>query len=471
MKRIIALLLVLVMAMSLFAGCDLSGNKPTEPAPTEPTKDVTASDLDNARAFLKTMYKDSNGTQTKRDYTVVSVVSIGDRSYNVTWTIETVAGDAAAVAVEAGETTTTIKILNNEPTEKVEYNLVGTITNGTDSVSVSFAHYIEPVTIKDPVPGSTVTIAYALALGATKDHNTYTEGKYYITGVITEIYNETYGNMKITDADGNILTIYGTFNEDGTVRFDAMETKPAVGDTVTIYGIIGQYNGTPQVKNGWIMPAKEGAGDTLSIADALSLGASMDHNTYTEGKYYVTGVITEIYNETYGNMKITDAEGNILTIYGTYNADGTVRFDAMETKPAVGDTVTIYGIVGQYNGTPQIKNGWICEDNSDKLSIADALVLGASMEHNTYTEDKYYVTGVITEIYNETYGNMKLTDAEGNILTIYGTYNEDGTVRFDAMETKPAVGDTVTIYGAVGQYNDTPQIKNGWITKIVPAAE
>ena len=37
MKRIIALLLVLVMAMSLFAGCDLSGNKPTEPAPTEPT--------------------------------------------------------------------------------------------------------------------------------------------------------------------------------------------------------------------------------------------------------------------------------------------------------------------------------------------------------------------------------------------------------------------------------------------------
>ena len=29
MKRIIALLLVLVMAMSLFAGCELNGNKPT----------------------------------------------------------------------------------------------------------------------------------------------------------------------------------------------------------------------------------------------------------------------------------------------------------------------------------------------------------------------------------------------------------------------------------------------------------
>ena len=58
-------------------------------------------------------------------------------------------------------------------------------------------------------------------------------------------------------------------------------------------------------------------------------------------------------------MKITDAEGNVLTIYGSYNADGTLRFDAMETKPAVGDTVTVYGIIGQYNGTAQIKNGWI----------------------------------------------------------------------------------------------------------------
>ncbi len=107
-------------------------------------------------------------------------------------------------------------------------------------------------------------------------------------------------------------------------------------------------------------PAGPPAADSeLSIKDAIALGASKEHNTYTEGKYYVTGVITEVYNTQYGNMKITDAEGNILTIYGTYSADGSVRYDAMETKPVVGDTVTIYGIVGQYNNTPQIKNGWL----------------------------------------------------------------------------------------------------------------
>ena len=46
-------------------------------------------------------------------------------------------------------------------------------------------------------------------------------------------------------------------------------------------------------------------------------------------------------------------------IIATYNADGTKRYDAMETKPVAGDTVTVFGIVGQYNGTPQVKNGWI----------------------------------------------------------------------------------------------------------------
>ncbi len=227
----------------------------------------------------------------------------------------------------------------------------------------------------DPTPDTELTIEEVLELGASKDHNTYTEGKYYVTGVITEVYNTQYGNMKITDEAGNILTIYGTYNADGTVRYDALEVQPVAGDTVKIYGIVGQYNGTAQIKNGWIVEhtptetpveppvvTPDPEPDTeLSIEEAIALGTSKDHNTYTAGKYYVTGVITEVYNTQYGNMKITDEAGNILTIYGTYSADGEIRYDAMEVQPQVGDTVKIYGIVGQYNGTAQIKNGWIVE--------------------------------------------------------------------------------------------------------------
>ena len=345
----------------------------------------------------------------------------------------------------------------------------------------------------EPAADSTLSIADAIALGVSKEHNTYTTGKYYVTGEITEIYNTTYGNMRIKDAAGNILTVYGTYNEDGTVRFDKLDVQPVVGETITVYGIIGQYNGTAQVKNGWIIPAKEGdpaANTKLSISAAIALGSSKEHNTYTEGKYYVTGEITEIYNTTYGNMRIKDAAGNILTVYGTYDADGTNRYDAMEVKPVAGDTVTVYGIIGQYNGTPQVKNGWITEhvpagdsgetekpetpadpEADSKLTVAEAIALGTSKEHNTYTSGKYYITGEITEVYNTTYGNMRIKDAAGNILTVYGTYDADGTNRYDAMEVKPVAGDTVTVYGIIGQYNGTPQVKNGWITEHIPAGD
>lgn len=248
---------------------------------------------------------------------------------------------------------------------------------------------------------TTLTIEEAIALGESKEHNTYTDEKYYVTGVITSVYSEQYGNMYIEDENGNRLTIYGTYSADGELRYDAMEVKPVKGDTVTIYGRVGQYNGTAQIKNGWIVDHVPGEGDdeeevpdpeadsTLTIEQAIALGASKDHNNYTSNKYYVTGVITEVYNEQYGNMKITDDNGNILTIYGTYSADGELRYDALEVKPVAGDTVTIYGIVGQYNDVAQVKNGWITahtaasgnessDDVSDESTEDDTPILGDS---------------------------------------------------------------------------------------------
>ena len=106
------------------------------------------------------------------------------------------------------------------------------------------------------------------------------------------------------------------------------------------------------------------------------------------------------------------------------------------------------------------------EDGVEELTIAQAITVGKSKGHDTYTEDKYYVTGVIAEVYHTTYGNMRIKDENGNILTIYGTYINEGATRYDSMAYKPQAGDTVTIWGVVGQYNGTAQIKNGWITEI-----
>ena len=98
-----------------------------------------------------------------------------------------------------------------------------------------------------PEDGATLTIAQALVIAKMQSHNTYTTQKYYITGIVTNLYNTQYGNFYIKDADGNELCIYGLYM-DGT-RYDAMNYKPVEGDEVTVYGPLGAYNTTYQMKN------------------------------------------------------------------------------------------------------------------------------------------------------------------------------------------------------------------------------
>ena len=176
-------------------------------------------------------------------------------------------------------------------------------------------------------------------------------------------------NTYTTVVEGNTwyLGTYGTNKTISASNISYIEKPEVIGDSqfpAGPYTVEGFMDKQPEFKEETpdVPAVKEPAADsTLSVKDAIALGASKESNVYTAGKYYVVGEITEIYNEQYGNMKIKDAEGNILTVYGTWSADGNTRFDALEKKPAVGDTIKVYGIIGQYNGTPQMKNGWITE--------------------------------------------------------------------------------------------------------------
>ena len=187
--------------------------------------------------------------------------------------------------------------------------------------------------------------------------------------------------------------------------------------------------------------------DTLTIAEAIALGASKDHDTYTEEKYYVTGVITEVYNATYGNMKIKDEAGNILTVYGTYSADGATRYDKLEVKPVAGDTVTVYGIVGQYNGTAQVKNGWIVEHTAHECVMGDASCTapaacaicgkteGATLDHNYGEDDKCTACGALNPAHVHEY--VDGTCACGAKEVVAG---EKVTVSKTIQEVKNALG-------------------------------
>ncbi len=101
-------------------------------------------------------------------------------------------------------------------------------------------------------------------------------------------------------------------------------------------------------------------GTVLTIPQALAIGKLYTKDTYTTQKYYITGVIKNVYNTKYGNMYIQDAEGNEICIFGLYSADGTTRYDAMSYKPVAGDEITVYTVLGYYNA-PQGKDAWLDE--------------------------------------------------------------------------------------------------------------
>ena len=101
-------------------------------------------------------------------------------------------------------------------------------------------------------------------------------------------------------------------------------------------------------------------GTALTIPQALAI-AELGGTAYTTQKYYITGIVTNLYNTQYGNFYIKDAEGNQICIYGLYSADGKTRYDAMSYKPVEGDEVTVYTVLGMYSSTKQGKNAWLDE--------------------------------------------------------------------------------------------------------------
>ena len=206
-----------------------------------------------------------------------------------------------------------------------------------------------------PAADSTLTIEQALAVAAVAG-TAYTTDKYYVTGIVTNVYNTTYGNMYIKDENGKQLCIYGLYTWDKETRYDKMSYKPIEGDELTVYGILGTYNSTAQMKDAWMddVVAHEhnyvegkcsicGAQEIVITNIAEALAAS--EGTQVELTGTVSGIY-QAYNSQFGNISvyITDGIDQILA----FRLVGEVK---------VGDKITVTGVITMYNEKPQIAQG------------------------------------------------------------------------------------------------------------------
>ena len=292
----------------------------------------------------------------------------------------------------------------------VKYYEKGKVPMGIDPATGEFIDKINPY----------LTVQEAIALGLAQEHNVYTADKYYVTGIVVEIYNTTYGNMYVEDEYGNRLTIYGSYNGDGTIRFDKMGIKPSVGDTITFYGIIGHYNNVPQMKNAWMT-------EIVRHEHVYNYNCDMDCNICGQTRM------------TAGSH--TDAN--------------------MDFRCDMCDNVMPHACLDENDSfTCDICEAAMMPSAESHLSIQKAIALANLLDSGKYTAEKFYVTGTVAKI---TSSSVYIQDEYGNQIYVTNVYNEDGTISLSQMATKPQVGDSVTVYGVIGRSSTTVRMQNGWL--------
>ena len=292
-------------------------------------------------------------------------------------------------------------------------------------------------------------------------------------------YVQLTGTLVISD-DGK----YYNFYFDGTTLIGSLTypdaalkeiLDPLNGETFTVIGFITGISGGGQYLNimvDTVVSNQPEIPDDLTAQQILDLAYGLADGETTEQTFTLTGVISQIntpWKEMYQNITVT------IIVDG--NADQPIMCYRLQGNGAqylqVGDMITVTGSFKNYRGTIEFDQGCnldkvhVEQDGSgyDLLPISEALEIANNIAHNQSTIDRYYVRGTVTEIVNTTYGNMYLSDGAGNVIYLYGLYSEDGSLRFDALETQPAVGDTILIYTTLSNYNG-PQLKNAHLIEI-----
>lgn len=216
-RSAIVCVLVLIMCLTAFVACndkdgqdDLSG-------------------LVKAKDYVKQLYINNN-EETAADYTVVSKVNIAGAIYNVSWTvaITTEGADADSVKVVAGESSTTIDVIDMAESE-IKYVLTATITDAKGNT--------ETVSFNRKVPKFHVATwaEYAAA----------EDGKLLVVDGIVTMFNSkkagaSYNSMYIQDNDG----AYYAYSMDE----DPQDKSIAVGMKVRLTGTKKNYNGTLELE-------------------------------------------------------------------------------------------------------------------------------------------------------------------------------------------------------------------------------
>ena len=283
---------------------------------------------------------------------------------------------------------------------------------------------------------------------------------YEITGTISNIEASDYGNFTITDETGSIY-VYGLTSEwraDGKNDQSFPELGLKAGDILTLAGTRDEYKDEPQiggpayyishVDGGGEDPDPDEPGDLVEVTIAEFLAASESSDVW----YQLTGKITSIDNEYYGNITIEDNTGSVY-VYGLTKTKVDKNDNSFSSIGlSEGDIVTLAGTRTSYNDQPQVGGpAYYISHEEGELPDDPALIEGTagdgvyegnidlSQPSAVSTDDKCVASTFVID--GEEYIGMKL-----------GTSKAAGSYSFNLGMTGSA---TLTMYAVAWNNNKT----------------
>ncbi|MGM9748273.1 MAG: hypothetical protein ACI3ZN_05700, partial [Candidatus Cryptobacteroides sp.] len=171
--------------------------------------------------------------------------------------------------------------------------------------------------------------------------------QYRITGVVSSVANADKGRFYIKDYSGETYV----YNMSGFA-----DSGITVDDIVVLVGKHDEYNGIVEM----VSASVEKVYPVTEVTPTEFLTKEDSKDVY----YKVTGTITSIANETYGNCYVTDGTSE-LYVYGVYpgvypglNAIGDTRKNFMATAGIeIGDVISVIGYKATYNGVIELCGG------------------------------------------------------------------------------------------------------------------
>ena len=198
----------------------------------------------------------------------------------------------------------------------------------------------------------------------------------------------------------------------------------------------------------------------VAMADIEQLGAIAevsvaDFLAASEGTalFKLTGVVKNIKSDVYGNFDLVDATGSVY-VYGltaTQVASNDKSFGSLGIQE--GDIVTIIGTRASYKDTPQVGGPayYVSHVGHTESTVADFLAQPTG-------SDWYKLTGTVTNIASDVYGNFDLVDETGSVY-VYGltaapvAKNDKSFASLELVE-----GDKIVIIGTRAEYKGTAQV-------------